>query len=237
MLGLLAPRAAEMPVSTGMMRSTMARHSQNPAGRASELPRQSRTPVRHAHVEWVADRLSDRDWQIIEATNRLRLVSGQQLERLFFESLAGRHARAVVRGRVLRRLVAWQVLAALPRRVGGAARGSGGSMFALSTVGARLWAQRQAAMAAQPRVRYPAVPTERTVRHTIAVSEIYAALVEQARVHGVGVVSFDAEPASWWPNGLGGYLKPDAYTASALGDLREPWLIEDHLATESLPTM
>lgn len=184
----------------------------------------------------VADRLSDRDWQIIEVTNRLRLVSGQQIERLCFPTLSG-HAREVVRGRVLRRLVRWQVLAVSARRIGGAARGSAGAAFALGSAGARLWLAQQTPVASRPRVRHPGVPTERTVRHTLAVSELYATLVEQARQQQVTIVAFQAEPTSWWPNGLGGYVKPDAYTLLTTGAVREHWWIEVDLATESLPTI
>lgn len=192
---------------------------------------------RRPHPSWIADRLSDRDWQIIEVTNRLRLVSGQQLERLCFASLTG-HARSVVRGRVLRRLTRWQVLTVSPRRIGGAARGSAGAAFALGSVGVRLCRdQQQGTTGGRPRVRLPGIPTERTVRHTLAVSELYASLVEQTRQQGASVVSFQAEPASWWPNGLGGFIKPDAYTLLTTGAVREHWWIEVDLATESLPTV
>lgn len=192
--------------------------------------------VRGAYVEWVAERLSDRDWRVIEAVNRLRLVSGSQLERLCFSALSG-HAQAAVRGRVLRRLVQWQVLAPLPRRIGGAVRGSAGAAFALGVVGAHLCAVRQAATNAPSRVRHPGAPTERSIRHTLAVSELCADLVERARSQGAYVAAFEAEPASWWPNGVGGFIKPDAYTVLAWGNVREHWWIEVDLATESLPTM
>ena len=192
--------------------------------------------VRIADVEWVSDRLSARDWQIIEAVNRLRLVSGNQLERLYFHMLSG-HTREVVRGRVLHRLARWRVLTALPRRIGGMARGSAGSVFALGAVGARLYADRQAANMAQPRVRRPELPTERTVQHTLAISELCTDLVEQARAQGSSVLTYEAEPASWWPNGQGGYIKPDAYALLTCGNIREHWWIEVDLATESLPTI
>lgn len=192
--------------------------------------------VQATQIEWVAERLSERDWRILETVNQLRLVSGNQLERLHFRALSG-HSRAVVRGRVLRRLVDWRVLTLLPRRVGGAARGSAESLFALGSTGARLWAERQMAHGAPPRIRRPDVPTDRTLRHTLAVSELYADLVEQARTQSAQVLTFEAEPASWWPNGLGGYLKPDAYAALTADEVREHWWIEADLATESLPTI
>jgi hypothetical protein len=191
---------------------------------------------RQEYVTWLAERLSDRDWRIIETVNHLRVVSGNQLERLCFAALTG-HTRAVVRGRVLRRLVACRLLTLLPRRIGGTLRGSSGSVFALGTVGARVCAERQGETLAQQRIRQPGVPTERTVRHMLAVSELYVSLVEQAWTQGAQVVALEAEPASWCPNGLGGFLKPDAYICLSLGKVREHWWIEVDLATESLPTI
>lgn len=207
------------------------------AGRPANADRADKPRrVRATHVEWVAERLTERDWRIVETVNRLRLVSGNQLERIHFGALTG-HSRTVVRGRVLRRLTNWRVLAVLPRRVGGAARGSAGSVFALGSAGARLWAWRQAASNAKPRVRQPGIPTERSIRHTLAVSELYAGLVEQARARSAHVLTFEAEPAAWWPNGLGGYIKPDAYTVLSHDNVREHWWVEVDLATESLATM
>jgi hypothetical protein len=189
-----------------------------------------------SHIEWALERLSERDWAILDTVNRLRLVRGEQLERLAFCKLTG-HSRAVTRGQVLRRLVAWRVLAVLPRRIGGSAGGSSGSVFYLGIAGQRLLAQRLRATEAVPRVRHASVPTERTARHTLAVSELYVGLVERARVGGVSVATFDAEPSCWWPDGLGGYIKPDAYVVLEAGGVREHTWVEVDLATESLPTI
>ncbi len=79
--------------------------------------------VRSSHVEWVAERLSERDWAVVETVNLLRLMRGDQVERLFFSHLSGRSC-SVSRGRMLHRLVAWRVLDMLPRRVGGPVGGS-----------------------------------------------------------------------------------------------------------------
>jgi Replication-relaxation len=88
-----------------------------------------------------------------------------------------------------------------------------------------------------PRVRRPGAPTERTVRHILAVSETYIALTESAREHGFTLERFEVEPASWWPNGLGGFVKPDAYAVLATGRVRDRWWLELDLATESLPAI
>ena len=143
----------------------------------------------------------------------------------------------MVRGRVLRRLVNWRVLATLPRRVGGSASGgSAATVYALDSVGRQLLAQRQALTGTTPRVRL-GIPGERSVRHTLTVAQLYADVVVGGRECSVTVVRFEAEPASWWPTGYGGTLKPDAYLLLASGDIREHWWAEVDKATESLPTL
>lgn len=161
----------------------------------------SRMPgrVRTQHVEWVAERLSERDWAVIEAVNRLRIMSGQQLERLLFHSLSSSRSRIVTRSRVLLRLTAWRVLVPLERRVGGHGRGSSGQLYALDSAGQRLLAARQAADGMVPRLRRPGTPGERTVRHTVAGAELAVSLVELGRVEGFTVANYLTEPAAWWP--------------------------------------
>jgi hypothetical protein len=202
--------------------------------RSGRLPDVQR--IHPSHATLVGERLSERDWMVIEIVNRLRLVRGDQIERLFFTNLSDR-SQVVTRGRVLRRLVDWRVLDVLPRRVGGSPRGSSGSVYALGLVGQRLLAERQQLAGNATRIRHAGISTDRTVRHTLAVSELYVGLVESAGSSGAAVASFEAEPACWWPNGLGGHLKPDAYLLLIQGQVRDHWWVEVDLATESLPTL
>ena len=195
------------------------------------------TRISPTYVEWVSERLTSRDRQIVEAVNELRLLTGQQIERLFFSDLAPGRSRIASRSRALHRLVAWRVLAALPRRIGGVGRGSSVQAFALDSSGQRLMRERLLETGKPPRVRRPGPPTERTVRHILAVSEACVALVELARERHFSVEQFQAEPASWWPNGLGGFIKPDAYMLLVTGGVRDHWWLEVDLATESLPTV
>jgi hypothetical protein len=192
--------------------------------------------VTSSHVDWVAERMSDRDWAIAETVNRLRLVRGDQLERLVFFDLSGRSG-AVSRGRVLHRLAAWAVLDVLPRRVGGARFGSSMSVFALGPAGQRLLMQQLSATERKTRVRHPGLPSERMVKHVLAVSELCVGLAEEARFCGVKLAAFEAEPACWWPDGLDGYLKPDAYVLLESEDIREHSWVEVDLGPESLPTL
>lgn len=191
--------------------------------------------VRQAHVDWLLDRLSERDWWIVTAMGRVRLLTGQQIERLAFADLSGR-SRSVVRWRVLKRLADWRVLASLPRRVGGAVRGSGSTAYALDSAGQQLVRMRDD-VPDYVHVRRPTMPGERFVRHVLAVSELYVQLVEAARRGGFELADFRAEPFAWVPDGLGGWLKPDAFLSVSSSEVSDDWFAEVDLATEHIPTL
>ncbi|MEU2869790.1 replication-relaxation family protein [Streptomyces olivoreticuli] len=173
---------------------------------------------------------------ITETVNRLRLVTGQQLERLHFEELTGR-SRAVVRWRVLRRLVEWRLLVPLERRVGGARAGSGGLVYALDTAGQKLLQLHRSLEPDAAPVRRPGAPGERFVQHSLAVSELYVQLREIERAGSFRLSVFDAEPHSWWPDGRGSLLKPDAFVALSTTEYDHATWVEVDRSTESLPTL
>ncbi len=199
-------------------------------------PRARGRRVRLAHVMGVAETLTEREWQIMTTINRLRLATGLQLERLHFDELSGK-SRSVVRWRVLKRLVDAEVLMPLARRVGGGLRGSAQRAYALDVAGERLLRLRRNLAQGEERIRRPGPIGDRFVRHTLATSELYVQLVERSRIDGFTVDEFLAEPAAWWSNGAGGWLKPDAYLAISAADVTDSWWIEVDLATEAVPTL
>lgn len=195
-----------------------------------------RARVRMPYVERLWSTLSARDWAIIETAHRLRLTSGNQLERLHFSDLSLR-SQSVVRWRVLKRLVDARVLVAFERRIGTALRGSDKLCYALDSAGQRLARMRTNAEAGDGTVRRPRMPGERFFAHTLAISEVYVSLVERSRIGHFRLVDFQAEPAAWVPDGLGGWLKPDGFAQLRCGTVQDYWWIEVDLATESLPTV
>jgi hypothetical protein len=180
-----------------------------------------------ARLLWLEERLSPRDWCVLEHVSQLRLATGQQLEVLCFDGLAG-HSRTVVRGRVLSRLVDWGLLEQLDRRIGGAARGSSSAIFRLAVAGQRLMRP------ARPRATKPY--SSRYTSHTLAISQVLADLVRHLP-STISVPRFETEPASWHPDGLGGRLKPDAYLQIQSADVVLHWWLEVDRSTESLPTL
>ena len=220
--------------SSGRARSGLARAGTEADSQGNLLVWSSPTTrsggyVGAAWLERLRDGLSARDWAVIRDVARLRLVTGAQLERLHFADLA-ETSRPVVRRRVLGRLVRGRVLDTLERRVGGVRAGSSGLVYALDIAGKRL-------MARDGRATRPSLPGERHVRHVLAVGQLYVDLAELARAGKLALDEFEAEPASWWPDGHGGRLKPDAHVLVANGNHSDHWWVEVDLATEHLPTL
>jgi hypothetical protein len=201
---------------------------------APGLPRRY---VNSAQLDKLLSELSERDWRIIGDIWRCRVLSGGQITRLHFFNIS-HLTRERTRRLVLARLVTRGILAPLDRRIGGIRGGSAGSAFVLDIAGQRLVRFRWPdAAAAEQRARRPWTPGQLFTTHALAVSEAYVSLVELSRSAGFSVKTFTAEPLSWWPNGNGGYLKPDAYLKLASNRYLLHWWLEIDRATESLPTL
>lgn len=206
-----------------------------PAAGTLVTPRCSPARIRLSHIEDIAQRLSTRDAQIVDTISRLRLATGAQLERLHFADLAP-SCRSRVRRRVLARLTSWRVLGTLERRIGGVRAGSVGLIYSLDTAGA--WLMRlQAANAGLSAPRRPAQPGVAFTSHTLAITELYVQLAEKTRTGTFRLAVFDAEPACWWPDDLGGHLKPDAHALLATSTYQDAWWIEVDQGTETLPRL
>jgi hypothetical protein len=140
---------------------------------------------------------------------------------------------------VLARLVVLGVLATLDRRIGGARAGSAGLVFAPGVAGQRLLPLLGAEHASElpARARRPWTPGNRFLKHSLDVSELGVRLREQERAGTLTVTRWAVEAAAAYPNGFGGWLKPDASVLLQAGDVEDSWVVELDRATESLPTL
>ncbi|GLZ30791.1 hypothetical protein Lesp02_29800 [Lentzea sp. NBRC 105346] len=86
-------------------------------------------------------------------------------------------------------------------------------------------------------MRRPALPGERFLQHSLTVSELYVQCIEAQRAGLFELSGFLAEPAAWLRDGLGGWLKPDAYVVAGRGEIEDHWAVEVDKATEHLPTI
>lgn len=191
-----------------------------------------------ARVERLAADLSDRDRSIMLDLARTRVLSGAHLTRLHFADLSA-NTRDRMRRRVLARLNTLGLVTTLERRIGGAHSGSAGLIYALDSGGQRAMPFIQAHKAIEPtaRTRKPWTPGQTFLLHSLDVSELYVQLVEAERTRQLTLAEYLTEPASWFPSGMGGLMKPDAYALVQTQHIEDAWVIEVDRATESLPTL
>lgn len=182
----------------------------------------------------LAEGLSPRDRAITEAVARLRLVSGRQLERLFFAAGDQPTTGARLARRTLQRLTERRVLTRLERRIGGVRAGSAGHVYGLDVAGQRLVAFWHGE--GLVRSRSGLEPGTPFVRHTLAIAEHYVRLVEAERAGALELLAFSGEPDCWRRfTGLGGAaltLKPDAFVLLGVGDYEERSFLEVDCGTE-----
>jgi hypothetical protein len=180
----------------------------------------------------LADDLSTRDREIIELVGRFGVVSGRQVERLFFAAGSQPVSNARLARRSLARLTEHRVLIRLERRIGGVRAGSAGSVYRVDAVGdrlVRLWRGEGG------RGRAAQEPGRLFVRHGIAITEAYTRLSEAEQAGKLELLAFDPEPASWRPfAGMGGrqVLKPDAYARLGLGAYEDRYFLEIDCGSE-----
>ncbi|MFD5536660.1 replication-relaxation family protein [Streptomyces sp. NPDC127079] len=156
------------------------------------------------YLNHIKPQLSDRDLSIIEDIGRFKLLTGGQVERLYFAH-GSQKSRARNRQAVLKRLKDHGVIAHVgERRIGGAKRGSASHLYALDIAGQHI-AQTHSR---QPRRKYSWY--EPTIAHFLAVAELYVVLKEAEQSGRLVVLSFDPEPYSWRTYGQG-RLEPDAF--------------------------
>lgn len=191
-----------------------------------------------ADVEKIRQRLSDRDYAILHSVSEHRLLTTGQIEAIHFANHSAISGPRIAR-RVLAQLRDLRLLGSLDRRIGGLYAGSQGLVHYVDVIGDRILHDRSGRSS-----RRPYEPTEKFVRHTLAIADSHVALIAAHQTRQIELTDSAVEPASWRTfTGIGGArltLKPDLYleTATAPGsDLVTAWFLEIDLGTESIPTL
>jgi len=186
-----------------------------------------------APLDEVADRLSDRDWQILDGISESRFLTTRQLARAFFD---GAPTEAIPRrvNHALVRLKRFELLATLERRIGGVRAGSAGHVWRITDAGSRLLAAHDGA-SAPTRVRLHE-PSTTFLDHTLAVAETALRVREAARLQQFTVTGLEREPAAWrrylGPIGSVVQLKPDLALVTHSHGFEDRWFIEVDRDTE-----
>jgi Replication-relaxation len=185
----------------------------------------------------IAAEMSELDWTLLSFISAVRLATGKQLGRRFWNAAReGDSAEARAARRTLARLARHRVLDSLPRRIGGNRAGSGAIVFRVGVAGVRLLAQR----GFQPR-RLDA-PGALYVAHTLTCTELVVALHEADQAGELECIEVQSEPVCWrgflGPAATRLVLKPDLFVRVGAGSASEDrWFIEIDLATEASGTL
>ncbi len=181
-----------------------------------------------AHAE---ESLTAGDWELLRSVHTFRLLTGDQLQRLFHD---GSQAGGRASRRQLLRLSKLDVLARLDRRIGGVRGGSAGYIYSSGLAGQRL-------LNVGSRPRRHKEPGWPFLRHTLSISELYVQTIELTRDSGdAELLRFDPEPHAWRSQAQLGeelHLRPDAFVILDRGEARQLWFIEIDLGTESRPVI
>jgi hypothetical protein len=169
--------------------------------------------VTRGYLNSLRPQLTERDHEIIARLSQFKLMTGGQLERLFFGACSAT-SRARNRQAVLKRLTDHRVLARLDRRIGGFGGGSADYVYTLDVAGQRL-------AEASDRPRRPYVWYDPTIQHYLAVSEVYVRLMEAQDAGSLTLLTFEAEPYCW-RSFAGQTLKPDALVQVGVAGDGEP---------------
>lgn len=192
----------------------------------------TRSELSLARIQSLAASLSDRDRIVLDTVSRVRLATGEQLQRLHFTDVGPRERR-----RVLSNLVEKKLLFRLPRTIGGTRSGSSGFVYSLGTSGQRL----RNARTGSGRAKRPWTPGTTFLKHGLAITEVFTQLMEAEGQGKLRVRRFETEPASWRDfSGRGGsrlVLRPDAYLELGINGHRDHWFLEIDMATESSTTL
>ena len=186
-----------------------------------------RRPITADHLDFLVTQINEDDLAVLATLDRLRLVTGPQLQALHHgEGEAAKQRRI----RQLSRLSRLGLVVRLTRRVGGPQAGSYPSIYTLDAAAQRL-------LHPDSRARRPWTPSHPFLAHAIAVSELYVAVVEATKAIGAAVATFAVEPECWRSHqaGLGQQtvLKPDAHAVIVTDEEEYHWFIEVDRSTEN----
>ena len=224
------PKSPDPALEAGSRSSSDATHSPQ---RLSSSSSGVRRLGRSALVE-LAARLPEKERQIVETVERFRLLKSGQVRRLFFYETASEAGSARLCRKALAHLTEQGLLRRLERRVGGMRAGSSGHLYATTAAGKRLLAYLSGE--GVPSNRGVHEPGAAFVSHTLAIAELYVALVERERAGELDLVSFESEPGCWrtytTPVGASATLKPDALVRAASGEYEYTSFAEVDLGTE-----
>jgi len=195
-------------------------------------------PLVFVRLAALRDRLTDDETQLLTTLAVVHLATTSQLQRLTLDRPPVRTAEILTAQR-LQRLRRLGLTTAFLRRPSDRRPGRPGYLHALTADGLVLAGGRYAIGGERPRKRWR--PSDQFTAHRLAITELYARLVERSRADGPRVRAFQAEPESWRSyTGLDGerlVLRPDALVRLEQAGTEISWFVEIDRSTEPARTL
>lgn len=182
----------------------------------------------------VAERLSDRDWEMLSTVRAFRFLTTRQLARQHFGLTDPSGTIPRPANSALARLRELGLLVSLERRIGGVRAGSGGYVWQITDAANRLLAQH---LGEEHRGRRrPSEPSVTFLDHTLAVAEVVITLQESSQGE-VEIEHLQLEPYCWrafvGTAGEPRTLRPDLRSTSRSGGFTDFYFWEVDRATEA----
>lgn len=182
----------------------------------------------------VAERLSDRDWEILSTVRAYRFLTTRQLSRQHFGLTDPTSTIPRPANSALARLREMGLLVNLERRIGGVRAGSGGYVWQITDAANRLLAQHLGEE--HPGRRRPTEPSTTFLDHTLAVAEVVITLQESSH-DDIAIEHLQLEPDCWrtfiGTAGEPRTLRPDLRSTSRSGGFTDDYFWEVDRATEA----
>jgi hypothetical protein len=198
------------------------------ASRSAPLPR-----VGRRQLAQLRSAMSDRDLAVLRSLAACHYLQTRHVERLWFRD-TGLTPLTAVRSsrRTLARLHRLGLIDRLERRVGGVRAGSASYVWTLTSLGARVLAERGRRRTYEPSLG--------RLEHVLEAAELVVRLHEAARDGRFEIISIETEPTCWrkftGPHGPE-WLKPDLRLVLAAGAHELHWFVEVDRGTEHRATL
>ncbi len=205
-----------------------------PPNSAAGAAPDKKTRLTRTQLEKLEERLSARDFSVLQALRKYRFLTSDQVGRLYFTNCSTKTSRTRNQNLLLKRLSEHGLIRPLERRIGGYQGGSSVQIWYLTEAGYRLLTLNTPGEHKRKRFTEP---SPMFLEHTLSIAECVVQLALICRnSHDLSLEAVDTEPSCWRKYKTDGrvcYLKPDIFVVTSYEKYEDSWFIEIDLSTES----
>ena len=184
----------------------------------------------------IEERLTARDRAVLEAVQKYRFLTSDQIGRMFFSDCTSKKSQGRQRNLLTNRLKGLGLIASLERQIGGPGGGSAVGIWYLTEAGHRLLTLNSVDHYKRKRFTKP---SDTFLTHTVAVAECAIQIMDICRYsHDLNLEALDTEPTCWRyfnDDRSTTVLKPDMFVVLRSQKYEDRWFIEIDCGSEHSP--